>query len=52
MARPRIADNAKKTFRLIIRLSADERKAVETVAKSKGLKAYAYGRLRLLDGRD
>jgi hypothetical protein len=51
MARPRKPDNAKKTFRLIIRLSADERKCVETVAKSKGLKAYAYGRLRLLDGR-
>ena len=51
MARPRIDDNAKKTYRLIIRLSADERKSVETVARSKGLKAYAYGRLRLLDGR-
>jgi hypothetical protein len=51
MARPRKADNAKKTYRLIIRLSADERKSVEAVAKSKGLKGYAYGRLRLLDGR-
>jgi hypothetical protein len=51
MARPRKADNTKKTYRLIIRLSADERKSVETVAKSKGLKAYAYGRLRLLDSR-
>ncbi len=51
MARPRIADNVKKTYRLIIRLNADERKTVEAVAKSKGLKAYAYGRLRLLDGR-
>jgi hypothetical protein len=51
MARPRKADNAKKTYRLIIRLNADERKTVETVAKIKGLKAYAYGRLKLLDGR-
>ena len=51
MARPRKDDFAKKTYRLIIRLNADERKSIETVAKSKGLKAYAYGRLRLLDGR-
>ena len=51
MARPRIADNAKKTYRLIIRLSADERKSIETVATTKGLKAYAYGRLRLLNDK-
>lgn len=51
MARPRKTDETKKTYRLIIRLNADERKSVETVAKSKGLKAYAYGRLKLLDCR-
>lgn len=51
MARPRKADNTKKTYRLIIRLNADERKLVEAIVRSKGLKAYAYGRLKLLDGR-
>lgn len=51
MARPRKAPDAKKNYRLIIRLNAEERKTVEEVAKSKGLKAYAYGRLKILDGR-
>ena len=51
MARPRKAESVKKTYRLIIRLNADERKTVETAAKSKGLKGYAYGRLKLLDSK-
>jgi len=51
MARPRKATDTKKTYRLIIRLNDDERKSVETIARNKGLKAYAYGRLKLLDGR-
>lgn len=51
MARPRKIDGTKKIYRLVIRLNADERKTVESTAKSKGLKAYAYGRLKLLDCR-
>jgi Bacterial mobilisation protein (MobC) len=51
MARPRKTDDAKRSYRLIIRLNADERKTIEAAANTKGLKIYAYARLKLLDGR-
>lgn len=51
MARPRIAIENKKTYRLIVRLNPEERKLVEQCAKTVGLKTYSFARLKILDGR-
>jgi hypothetical protein len=51
MARPRKATENKKTYRLIVWLNPEERKLVERAAKTVGLKAYSFGRLKILDGR-
>ena len=51
MARPRKITDQKKTFRLIVRLNAEERKLVEYAAKNAGLRPYSFARVKILDGR-